>query len=104
MRPAACNRRVIVHEDVGTIVDWFAVEDGFNQYKRLAVLIAGGVRQFVVGAGELPIEKPDKCAPVRLCIGRDAGRKKSGNRIGIGPVLDDKTIAGIVPRRKTYQG
>ena len=58
--PAARDRCVIINEDVGTIVDWFAVEDRFYQNKRFPVLIPGGVRMFVVGAGELPIEKPDE--------------------------------------------
>ena len=58
LRPAARDRRVIVNEDIGTIVDRLAVEDSFYQNKRFPVLIPGGIRMFIVGAGELPIEKP----------------------------------------------
>src|SRR6202012_1479502 len=39
LRPATRNRRVIVDEDIGTVVDRRAIEEGFDENECLPVLI-----------------------------------------------------------------
>src|SRR3984957_10321225 len=60
LRPTTRKRGVVVNENIGAVIYRQTVEDRLDQRKRLAVLIPGGVGQFIVGTGELPVEEPEE--------------------------------------------
>jgi hypothetical protein len=103
LRPAARERGVVVDENERTTVYGFAFEYRFHQDKSFAILIAARIGQFIVGAGELPVKKPEECASLGLRIRCQAWRKKRLDRVGVRPLFDGRAIARVVPRRKCRQ-
>src|SRR5580658_665768 len=103
LRPPARDRGIVVDEDERAIVDRLAVEEGLDQHKGLPVLIARRIRHFVVGTGELPIQKPEEGAPFGLRVSRNPRGQQCLDGILMGPVLDGETIAGVMPRRQCGQ-
>lgn len=97
LRPAARDRGVVIDEDIGAVVNWRAVEDRLDQGEGLAVLVARRVGQFVIGAGELPVEGPEEGAAGGFFIGGEPPRQECRDRGGIRPVFYGDAIAGIAP-------
>src|SRR5271170_4059166 len=63
LRPATCNRGIVVDENKGAVIYRSIVEDRLDQGESLAILITRGIGQFVVGSRELPIEEPEEGSP-----------------------------------------
>ena len=100
LRPAARDGGVVVHEDVRAVIYRLAFKDRLDQKEGLPVLVARRVRELVVRAGELPIQKPEEAAPRGALVDRQARRENGRDRAPIGPEFDGDAIAGIVPWRQ----
>lgn len=88
LHPPTRERGVIVDENIGAVIDGRALEERLNEDEGFAVLIPGGVSQFIVGTGELPVEKPKESAPIGFLVRGQAGRKKRGDLVGMSPVFN----------------
>src|SRR4029077_1918278 len=75
LRPSARKRGVVIDENERAVIDRLAFEDRLDQGKRLAILVPGRIGQFIVGAGELPVKKPEEGTSPGFLIQRKPGRK-----------------------------
>jgi hypothetical protein len=48
LRPAPSNGCVIVDEYKGTVIDGVALENGFDEHKSFAILIARRIRDLII--------------------------------------------------------
>src|SRR5580658_4602187 len=103
LSPAACERGIVVDENVWTIRDRPSFKDSVEKNEELTILVSGGIEIFFVRARELPIVKERVCVPFRLWIGVKSGRQGRGNRGGIRPKLNVQKVGGIIPGRRRVQ-
>jgi hypothetical protein len=69
LRPTASQCRVVVHENVRTGSDRLALLQRIYEYEKLAILITGRIKLFVVVPAELPIvEKRGRSAKPRPTV------------------------------------
>ncbi len=104
LRPAARERRIVVHVDEGAEHDGRVFPDRVDQHEGLAVLVARRVQQLVVLGGELPVEEQQGGMSVGLRIGRQARRQQRFGGLRVGLVLDADDVAGVVPGRRRRSG
>ena len=72
--------------------------------EELAVLRADRVEQLLAGvARALPVDEQRRGAPGVIGVGLESFREDGRDGVGVGPVLDDKEIAHVVPRGRRHQ-
>src|ERR1700722_806012 len=92
LRPTAGDRRVVVHENIWTVSNRFALEQCIYEDEELAVLITGRVKIFVVVPAKLPIV--EKSVGVAICgaIGVETGRQQIRHGSGFRPEFNVEEV------------
>src|SRR5207244_3832983 len=98
LNPAAYERDVLVHPDVGAGGDELAVDDRVDDEKELSVLAANGVIELVAVIGApLPVDEEGRRAARVVAVRLQPGWEDGRDRIRVGPVLDDEELSRVMP-------